>query len=454
MKGGSEDVTSAHEILVLGAGVAGMTAASRLGDRAVVLERSQRPGGLVRTEHRSGYWFDRVLHLLYFSDLETKDRTCSLVGEDLQRCEAQAWVVTTEGTTRFPLQMHLRGLNRGATVRCVADLLRASVRPRETPANFEEALLATFGKSMCEIFLFPYNQKVWKRPLNSMAATGLWTITKPDLRPVLLGAIMAKPGFVPYNADGWYPRPRPEVRVRGMEVLSQALASRVRDLRLRHTIQSVDLEKRIVTAASPEGPRAFQYERLCSTIPLPRLLEMCKGVPQLLLKCSTELLYNRVLSVFVSVRGTRPTRTGHWHYYSDESLVFTRVVFMHEFDPEMAPRDGWGLLVEVTERAEGPSFDRESLTLRVAADLRRAELIPPGTEIVDMAIQTIDPAYVVFTAETQRTVLAAIEFLREHRVDVVGRFGRWEYSSMSQVMQQGHMWAEALAQSDLERACP
>ncbi len=428
-----------------------MSAASRLDDRAVVLERSHRPGGLVRTEHRNGYWFDRVLHLLYFSDTETKDRICSLVGEDLQQCQAQARVVTTEGTTRFPLQMNLRGLNPSATVRCVTDFLRASVRPRETPANFEEALLATFGKSMCEVFLFPYNQKVWKRPLNSMAPTGLWTITKPDLRPVLRGALIAKPGFAPYNAEGWYPRPRLEARVRGMEVLSQALSSKVRDLRLGHTVLSVDLEKRIVTAASPDGSRAFKYERLCSTIPLPRLLELCKGVPSSLLERSTQLLYNRVLSVFVSVRGTRPPRTGHWNYYSDPSLVFTRVVFMHEFDPEMAPRDGWGLLVEVTERAEAPSVDHDSLKLRVAADLRRAELIPQGTEIIDIAIHTIDPAYVVFTSETQRTVLAATEFLREHCVDVVGRFGRWEYSSMAQVIQQGYSWAGDFVQSDLKR---
>ena len=191
-------MNSDHAIVVLGAGLAGMSAASRLDDRAVVLERSHRPGGLVRTEHRNGYWFDRVLHLLYFSDTETKDRICSLVGEDLQQCQAQARVVTTEGTTRFPLQMNLRGLNPSATVRCVTDFLRASVRPRETPGSTSKKLfLATFGKSMCEVFLFPYNQKVWKRPLNSMAPTGLWMITKPDLRPVLRGAFDCQAWFRP-----------------------------------------------------------------------------------------------------------------------------------------------------------------------------------------------------------------------------------------------------------------
>jgi protoporphyrinogen oxidase len=52
------------DYLVLGAGLAGLTVAGELGDRAVTLERSSAPGGLVRTLNFGGYCFDAVLHFL------------------------------------------------------------------------------------------------------------------------------------------------------------------------------------------------------------------------------------------------------------------------------------------------------------------------------------------------------------------------------------------------------
>jgi len=56
------------DYLILGAGLAGLAAADGLSDSAVVLERDEVPGGLVRADYFDGYWFDRVLHLLYFAD--------------------------------------------------------------------------------------------------------------------------------------------------------------------------------------------------------------------------------------------------------------------------------------------------------------------------------------------------------------------------------------------------
>ena len=60
------------DVLVLGAGLTGMAAAALLDDRTVVLERDECPGGLVKTPCWNGYWFDQVLHLLYFWDDDTE----------------------------------------------------------------------------------------------------------------------------------------------------------------------------------------------------------------------------------------------------------------------------------------------------------------------------------------------------------------------------------------------
>jgi hypothetical protein len=151
-----------------------------------------------------------------------------------------------------------------------------------------------------------------------------------------------------------------------------------------------------------------------------------------------------VWSVAVSVRGPRPAGRGHWRYYADESVCFTRLIYMHEFDPLMAPPDGWGLLVEVTDPAEAPVPEARELIGRVRAGLSKVGALPEGCEVVDVRVILVDPAYVVFTRDNRRIVEEAHGFLRRYGVESLGRYGRWEYSSMGQVMRDGFAWAEGL----------
>src|SRR5262245_62354109 len=93
------------DVVIVGSGVTGLAAAWVLGDRATVLERDARPGGLVRTEQFGDYWFDRVLHLLYFQDPDTEHHVRSLLGDALVPCTPVAWCVTTRGTKRCVFQL-------------------------------------------------------------------------------------------------------------------------------------------------------------------------------------------------------------------------------------------------------------------------------------------------------------------------------------------------------------
>jgi hypothetical protein len=45
------------------------------------------------------------------------------------------------------------------------------------------------------------------------------------------------------------------------------------------------------------------------------------------------------------------------------------LLFLHEFDPDTGPADGWGMLTEITEPAEQPPADRENVVGRVLRDV-------------------------------------------------------------------------------------
>ncbi|MFL5495540.1 MAG: protoporphyrinogen/coproporphyrinogen oxidase [Gemmatimonadales bacterium] len=437
-------MTDSADVVILGGGVAGLATASVLGSRALVLERGERPGGLVRTENFGGYWFDHVIHLLYFADPEVQHRVLDIVGQDLQPCPPLAYVELSEGAARFPFQIHLADLPAETALRCLRDFAVANAHSPGEPRNYAELLRQTFGKAMCEMFFFPYNRKTWRRPLESLAADGFhWNLTRPDMSEVLQGALHQSGDSRAYNARGWYPRPAPEADQRGMEVLTRSLASRVSDLRLHSTVTEIDLEARAIRVQNARGESTVTWRDACvSTLPLPQTVSLCRQAPIALRRDCAGLSQNRVRSVALSIRGPRPHGTGHWRYYADEALCFTRLVYMCEFDPALAPADGWGLLVEVPERGEDVPRPAAELVEEVVSGLESIRALSPDCRIIDRHVIDAEPAYVVFTPRNAETVRRAQVYLREAGVEPLGRYGRWEYSSMAQVMTDGFRWAD------------
>jgi hypothetical protein len=134
---------------------------------------------------------------------------------------------------------------------------------------------------------------------------------------------------------------------------------------------------------------------------------------------------------------------GHWRYYADESVVFNRLVYLCEFDPGMAPTDGWGMMAEITQRGEDPPLAPHVMLTRVIEDAARVGALPGDCSLIGAHHWIVDPAYVVFTPDAQAIVGEAMDFLRDHDVEPLGRYGRWEYSSMGQVIRDAFLWADS-----------
>lgn len=434
------------DALVLGGGLTGLAAGWVLQERAIVLEREARPGGLVRSLENQGWWFDHVLHLLYFRNKDEEARIRSVVGDILTPCPPESFVVTEAGTARFPIQSHLGHLDPTAAVACVHDLAQETFAGSdESPSNYNDLLRRSFGEALHRLFFEPYNAKMWRRPLPGLAPSGfVWNLHRPPFEDVLRGAIAPDRKWAPYNARGFYPRPPEGSTVRGMEVLSQALAEHVPGLRCRERIVSIDPEAREVETEGPEGSRRWRYRHAClSTVPLPRTAQLCTSVPAEVAKTAAGLPYNIVYSIAVRVRGPRP-EVGHWRYYPNPELLFTRLVFLHAFDPLMAPREGWPLLVEVPWNPEEPA--PPNFVERVLADVDRAGALYGGV-VLDAQVVAAEPAYVVFLREGLAKVDRVRSWVESAGIDLAGRYGRWQYTSMAQSLGEGLAWGDRVAQT-------
>jgi protoporphyrinogen oxidase len=433
------------DLLILGAGVTGLAAGAVLRDSAIILDKEDRPGGLVRSKcFDGGYWFDNVLHLLHFNDQELMAIIKQMMGDVLSACPPEAWIVTQSGTLKYPFQFNLGALDEQDRDSCIDDYAKAYYsKSNKKPGNYREYLEVTFGESMCKLFYFPYNEKLYKYPLENISCADLvWNLHRPSFKDVLKGCFNPNLNPKTYNSNAFYPRPPKGADVRGMEVLSIALSKQIEKIELNCDIYKVDPILKTVYAMKGGVDVKYTYKSGClSTLPLPSLILMCTNAPKSLKDEVRKLQYTNVVSIGLSIKGDRPKDTGLWRYYTDPNLPFTRLIFMTEFDPLNAPAEGWSLLAEVTVNQKEKLNNYDQLEKAVADGVKQLNLLSKDAEIIGIHSWLSAPAYVVFTKETERIVKKCIRYLNQNGITTLGRYGNWEYSSMFKNMKDGFDWA-------------
>ena len=424
------------EVVIIGAGVTGLAAGIELQEKAVILEKEDTPGGIVRSFCFGGYWFDNVVHLLHFRNKDTLYRLLSLFGTGgrvFRPCPPVGYVETSVGTTRYPFQLNLNGLDNDTKIRCLDDFYETDMLPQKNIDSYKDFLLNTFGQTMCETFFFPYNNKLWKYPLEDMTSSGqTWNINKPTIEEVLDGAFDTVKENITYNSNGYYPRPPIDAPQRGMEILSQMMSNNVRNLHLNCNVIGINMQNRTIYTNRGE----VNYEECFSTIPLPSLIDVCICVNPYIKEEVSQLKWNKVISMGLSIVGKRPKGTGHWRYFTDPAIPFTRIIYMTEFDEYAAPDNGYGLLIEIPQPSD-KFVNQRDLLKGVLKALLRLDIINHTHYMTDYNTWEVNPAYVIFTKETEKTIEQCKGYLAKYGITLGGRYGNWEYSSMAENIEDG-----------------
>lgn len=430
-------------ILVLGAGVTGLAAASalvRAGRPFLVLEKEAEAGGWCRSLAVGKYRFDMSGHFLHCADPSIRADLTSLPGVAWREVARDAGVFLDGLLTPFPFQSNLHGRDRALVRRCLsgfaAERIREALEGEGRPAHFAEWLERRFGAGMCRAFFHPYNRKMWRRPLSSMTYEWTdWSVPVPSFEQVLAGARGELRGDVGYNATFLYPERG------GIGAMPAAMAAAVAGrIRLGTEAASVDLRRRVVTTAAGDE---IPFASLVSTIPLPALVGRTRGVPSSVAAAASRLDWISVLALNVGVRNPGPFR-GHWQYVPGKEFPFFRAGCLSNVSPAAAPKGCASFFAEKSF-PRGRRIDVPRETARILDGLARIGAIGPRSVVEAAAPVVLDPAYVVFDP-ARRDTLPSIRASFERRgLFPAGRYGAWDYYGMERSIADGRRAAAEAA---------
>src|SRR4051812_21331646 len=427
-------------VIVVGGGLAGMACARELGDACTLLEAEDRLGGLCRTDVVDGFSFDWTGHWLHARDPEIRkaieERWLAGNRIDVQR---RARIFSEGVWTTFPYQFHLYGLPQRTISDCVLGFIDATLGPggaelRARPLrNAAEFILRDLGEGFARRFMFPYNEKLYTVPCEELSPEwGGRFIPRPSLSDVVNGAVGPAPEDVGYNATFWYPRQG------GIESLVRGIAAELRaDVRLSAPVQTLDLAGRRVRLRTGED---LPYDALVLTAPLPVCARLLNEAPTEVLDAASRLRAVSVTVVEVGARDAGGERF-HWAYFPGKDFAFYRVGSPSEVNPALAPKGFRSFAVEFAHRG---SVDSARMIRQALEGLERCRLIDPR-EVVLSRARTIPVAYVLFDHHHAAARATVQRHFEAHGVQLAGRYGKWEYSSMEDALLSGRAAGRDLA---------
>jgi protoporphyrinogen oxidase len=411
-------------VLIVGAGPAGIGAASMLQSAGVefeLVEAENGPGGLMRSDEVQGFSFDRAGHFLHYSTDQFR-KVVDGCGIDMEEVARRSAVILDGRIIPYPLQFNLWAADPVFRTAVLADLSDQDSVDTRTE-SFHATLTAIWGPTLTERFFRPYNEKMWGRPLASLPADcGARFIPKaaPDL--VRLGAEAPVRGYG-YNRTFVYPR---SGRIQELaDRLSAPFANRIR---VNTKAGEIDLARRTISL----NGNMETYDVLIHTGALSQVVARCNLKPARpdLFDCA------ELINLRVGFEGAMQV-DDHWHYVPDPEIPFFRVGYPGNINPGTCPSGCASLSIELEAREwlkHGAAPQR--FAERALAYLAELDILT-WRKLCVVDTWTISPAYVVHRENGRGDFARLFEELSAHNVHMAGRYGRWEYFSLEEAYLSG-----------------
>ena len=421
----------------LGFGWAGVLAAWFLVKRypqaeIIAIDASQKLGGLMRSEVINGFTFDiGGTHVIFSRNRTILKEIISLLKRNYIKHERRAFVLfENEYYVPYPFENGIYVLPPEVRAELIADFITAQLEltrnPDWHPRNFEEWIVKTFGKSIAEKYLIPYNEKIWKRQLNQISADWVFIpgrLPRPDVRN-LIRSVAGIPtiGYVE-NAYFYYPARG------GIQALYNSVLNRVkRESRYIKIIIGERIEKIKRIGNEYIINDRYRVDKIISTIPI---LELVKAIdaPEDVIKAASRLDYNQVVVVGLAL--SEPAPSQHWVYVPEKDVVFHRYAWISNYSPNNAPQDKSAIIAEITVPKER-HVDLERIVEEAIEGFERLGIFSK-VNISFVKVWHHTYGYPVHGLDHVKTRQIVINWLERHGVKTIGRWGQWRYWNMDKV---------------------
>ena len=451
-----------RDIVIIGAGPAGLTAAYMLHKRGVsstILEADDVVGGISRTAMRDGWRFDIGGHRFFTKVKPVEDFWFEILGPDeFLRRPRMSRIYYRGKLYDYPIKPGnaLKNLGPVEAVLCGFSYLWARVRPPKDQSTLEGYIVANYGRRLYNHFFKTYNEKVWGVSASEIAADwgaqrikgmSLWAAVWEPIRAKFFGGRDKGKQVTSLIEEFNYPKYGPgQMWERCTELVTEQGSTVEFDARVTKIEHQGGRAVAVTTTTNGVETR-HECTDVISSMPISQLLEaMDPPVPDDVLKAAKSLRYRDFMTVALVV----PENFGFpdtWIYIHDPDVEVGRIQNFSSWSPYLV-KDGrtcLGLEFFVQEGDEMWTKSDADLVEQGKRELAHLHLVDPG-KVEDGYVVRMPKAYPFYDWVYKQNVQTLRDWLEANTPNVhpVGRNGMHRYNNQDHSMYTAMLTVENL----------
>ncbi len=454
-----------ENILIIGAGPAGMSCAMELckaGKKSIIIEKENCIGGLARTfEFRESdllfrtdigphRFFSKNRYLYRFIEDLLNENWISVKRQTRQFIDGKFYDYPVNATQAFKNIGPLRGAAMGFSY--ARGFIKYQICKNKI-MNFEDYIVANFGKNLGEFNMLNYTEKIWGIPcseihpdwakqrikgLNLISAVkdALFKKKNKDIPKTLVDTFY----YPKYGTGLIYDTIAEKIKKCGSIIKTSSYPTQIyhENAKITKIKLNINGKKQEITPST-----------LINTIPITEFIRLLSpSPPKAVVDAVKHLKWRAQVYLFVTLDKKRITND-NWIYFPNKEIPFGRVAEMKNFSKEMSPKDKTSLFIEffVNENDKIWNLPKEKL---LELSMKHFETMGLFTrkDIRNCYLLRKKNVYPSYDLDYLKHLKVIKDYLnRFENMDYIGRSGRFQYTNQDHSLEMGILAARGIIEN-------
>lgn len=443
------------EILILGAGPAGLAAGYKLSGnkkRLVLIEKNDQVGGLSRTLQFGDFKTDIGPHRFFSKNKYLYDLASSLLGDRWVKINRFSRMYIKGKYYKYPIDIVDVVTNLGfiSSFRISFDFIKETIKKnlnKKEPQSFEEYIISNFGRSLAELNMLSYTEKVWGIPCSEISpiwasqrikGLSIWSVLKNSLFKSKGPKTLVDQFYYPDRGAGFlYESMKNNIVSNGGILRTSSYPTKIEHNANKITKVTVNEDGKI-------NNHFPSY--LISSIPIHTFLKLLSPKPPTyVFEALKKLRFRSQVFVFLTLNTDSVTRD-NWLYYPDKNISFGRLHEPKNCSKKLSPVGKTSLFVEyfVWKGDKIWNMNDKDLFDHTVSGLESLKLIKHD-DVSNFFVHREEFVYPVYDLEYSIYRPKVIEYLKRFsNLILIGRPGRFRYTNQDHSLEMGILAAQSI----------
>jgi protoporphyrinogen oxidase len=443
-------------VVIVGAGPAGLAASTRLGElgvQSLVIEKEHQIGGMARSIQLWGHTVDVGPHRFFSADPVIIKFWHRYMQGDHVLIARQTRIFYKNKYFEYPLKIlnALIGLGFANSLKAVLSYIRVRLQPKEEDGTLENWVTNRFGRVLFQHFFKTYTEKLWGISCKELSAD--WAaqrIQKLTLWSAMKSAVLKNRGNSHKTLVDEFAYPA-KGNSQFYERLSEAIVKFGSVIKTGTQINSIQVSDNKIQNIELSDGLTVQCQWLVSSMPITQLIQLLPEVPVEVANAASMLRFRNTICVYLLLN-TPTTFSDQWLYIHDEKVSHGRITNFRNWSPMMIGAENETVLcIEFwcfNEDEIWSEFDQNLI------DLARREIVMSGLiaeeVIVDGSVIRVPRCYPVYEGDYQSHLNIISEYLSTIRgLLLIGRYGSFKYNNQDHSLLMGILAAEGIVSGNV-----